>query len=352
MSKEPTKQRAKNPTRFDAPHPTAGKLPASSPSAEPSLAEAVAGIEPSANAEQLHGQANEIAKYLLEKQRELDQRENELRTSMPVVSPAGERGEPWPAETEQATRETAKLAAGAPGKWTEALAEQQRRLTEAEAILRSQRAQLAENRAQIEAASRAAYDVIKLAKQQLAASQACFERDQDAATRLLTKQREELRKREAASQRLREDAFKARQETLELRLMLEETWLELHDAAPPDVVVRRVATARDELAEHFSTTARALEQHWQTLQQSTERLGARADELREQRAALSSWLESRQAELDNQAAQLQAREAELEREQQQLKLREQRWASERDDLRARVAQLLLSAPQDPSPNYS
>jgi hypothetical protein len=147
--------------------------------------------------------------------------------------------------------------------------------------------------------------------------------------------------REEALRLLREETSWIHHETLEIRMVVEQTWAELVEVCSPAKITQQLARSRQQLADVFLLQKQELQECRDALDELIARLDDRADQLRKQRGEFESWAARRQEEIETQAARLVARETELEREEKRLAKARNDWSSERLHLQNRLRKLLL-----------
>ena len=151
---------------------------------------------------------------------------------------------------------------------------------------------------------------------------------------------ETLAKHRAAVEQLRNDAARMHRESIELRLVSEQVWLELARNVPAAELTRSLAALRQRLAEHYREANEQLAAQQAELVRLAARLDDQQRRLLEQREQTRTWIASQQQEIEAQSARLVAREQELDRQEELARQQDQRWQKERRELREQIRHLL------------
>ena len=350
--------------RLDAPHPVGELL--SKSGAEPAAASEIAERYPVESppvadepaSEQLQRQALQLAGHLRDRQRELDVREAELNSRLAQ----------WETEARAvrlsfAERE-AELVDG-----TETLAEERRDFLSQSQSLVAREAEIASRLTQVAERENKASDREKsLAEREsevrrrlarLAAVEAEQQRvkpragprrtDEPAATLReqvaqeyrqamagLEQQREQLRRRAEHLHQCRlalrvthDDLARLHQDTLEMRLAMEELWAQLSGAAPPAALIQSLGEIRAKLADQSQAAQAALSEEQKEIERLRGELAAQYEKLAEQKAQFETWAAARTEQCRAETSRLLAREEELNRREAFCRERSQRWAAER-----------------------
>jgi hypothetical protein len=214
------------------------------------------------------------------------------------------------------------------------------RLHEAEQLLSEQREELDDQRRQL------AEERAELARR-IAEQNAAWEARSTEAGELwrrrreaLSRRAEQLDHRRTAVEALYAEAMNAHRETLEMRLAIEQMWLELQGAHAPAAITQSLAEARRKLAEHAQHSTASFAEQREELHSLADRLTAQQVKLRQQREELDREAAARHREIEQQAAWLAAREQELNRQERDFREAERRWADEKRDLQRRLREAL------------
>lgn len=164
---------------------------------------------------------------------------------------------------------------------------------------------------------------------------------------LLASHAQSLNERQARLDRLRDELEQTHRESLELRLAVEEVWLELRQAAGREETEQRVAAVRQELAGSWQRQHAALERERRELGQMQAVLDAERRQLDDDRRQLADWLGRRAAELKQSEERLQQLAREVEGREEQWRRAHAGWIREKAEaervIRGLLGQLTDSA---------
>lgn len=157
---------------------------------------------------------------------------------------------------------------------------------------------------------------------------------------ILTLHAENLESRRQRLDRLRDELERTNRETLEIRLAVEQTWSELTETEDPQLVMRRVESARLDLNDHYQRRRDTIASERAELQEIEQELVRRREAFRQERGEFAGWITQREEQL---AIREQALNAEMkrvrEREEGWQMVRE-RWQAEKLEAEAVIRDLL------------
>ncbi len=231
--------------------------------------------------------------------------------------------------------------------WQEELTKRRLQIHQAEQLHREQQEQLdlqrrklAEEQAELwrrAAEQSAAWD------ERATAAEKLWKRRRQA----LNRRAEQLDQRRAAVEALYEETMQTHAETLEMRLAIDQLWLELQGAHPPAALTQSLAEARRKLTEHSQQAYASLRQQREEVQSLVARLAEQQSRLQSQREELEQWAKTQHQHVEEQAARLVAREQALDLQERRFHERERSWAEEKRDLQQRLREAItqtLGAP--------
>lgn len=215
-----------------------------------------------------------------------------------------------------------------------------RRLEEAEALLASEQQAVAEARRRLEE------DTVSARRWQEAQRKALAE-ERSRQQAALGRRHEALRQRAAqldaraeSLEQLRRDLTATERETLEMRVAVQELWLQLCGRGAPAAMLQSLAEARARLAAQYREAGGEFDAAEKRLRQAAKELAEQLAEAKEQRRQFQSWADERQLAIERQAARLVAREQELDMQEQRFRDQEHRWGEQRLAYRRQIRRLL------------
>jgi hypothetical protein len=214
-----------------------------------------------------------------------------------------------------------------------------RRLDEAEALLAAEHEALAEAKRRAEE-DRVAWRAIREAERQSwdeerARQEAALARRHET----LGERSRQLDARAESLEQLRTDLAAAQRETLEIRVAVQELWLQLSGRIPAAAAMQSLAEARAKLSAHYRDAGGAFVETERRLRQSAGQLAEQLAQVKEQRRQFQAWADERQAAIERQAARLVAREQELEAQDQRHREQERSWSEQRLAYRREIRRL-------------
>ncbi|MEN6407575.1 MAG: hypothetical protein ABFC77_14025 [Thermoguttaceae bacterium] len=344
--------------RIDPPHEVRQE-----PSADPVVANHAAAAEPVG--EPVRMQADQLAGYLRDRQRELDHREAQMNSQIARLESEARAARLW---LEQREAELAARNDEASQQYQEQerqLAERESRLTAAEAALRkkskpteseqeaetqrfletlaARQQQLEEAEAQLTEArdetqklheriseERQEMDRRRVAeREQWATEQAAAMADLERKRQAVQRRADQVDQCENALKQLRGELESMHRETLEIRLATEELWARMAGDAPPAALTQSLSRLRAKLAEQYSLADAELVRQKKELETIRGDLVHQYETLVAQKRTIEQWIAGRQEECQQQAARLVAREQQLLDEEMHYRQQAQRWQVER-----------------------
>jgi hypothetical protein len=328
--------------------------------------------------EPLQRQAAQLAEYLQGRQRELDHREARQNAELAQLESDVRTARMWLSEQED---DIVRRRTASDVREKELLARLQR-LAAAEAVLRRKAgsaSSLANYSDREETIRQAAADLKRrqreweAAENRLASAQAETEKlhEQLSAERAalreeirverrrlvelerqaaaeLGKKRELLERRgeqmdqgRAALKQLRGELQQLHRETLEIRLATEELWTQLSGSATPAAMTRSLGRIRSQLADQYRVANAELLERKKELETIRDQLVEQYEKLVEQKRQFDQWRIDRQAESEQQAAELSAREREIKDRQSLFDNHERRWQLDRLEYEQEIRRLRL-----------
>jgi hypothetical protein len=219
------------------------------------------------------------------------------------------------------------------------LAEREREWKLAEQLLREHAAQLDRDQAAL-AADRRAWEEHKSREQEelRSASQARFAEIDSHQQRLEARQ-EWLERQRAGVEQLRSEVLALHRQSLEMRLVAEQLWSQITSRLSPTEATHTAAQLRLKLSEQFQLEEDSLQSRRQELVVLGERIAAQHADLKQLQAGLREWATARQAEIEQQAAELVERELALDSAQQQHRQAQHAWQADRRRLEQKLREL-------------
>ncbi len=158
--------------------------------------------------------------------------------------------------------------------------------------------------------------------------------------RQLTRREAELDQREQALERIAEQLRAAQRESLEMRLAMEETWLQLQGVLAPAALTRSIGQLRSRLADHFRLESEELRRQRTELESVRLELAEQLNAVHHERQELQRCTLLREQEVQQRAERLTAREADLDAQQRHYDAAERRWESQRTAYQQEIQRLL------------
>jgi hypothetical protein len=349
--------------RVDAPHPVAELLSQSGAEAavESAVAQRCSVAPPVADeppSEQLRLQALQLATHLRDRQKELDAREAELNSRVAqwenearaVRLSLAEREADMAVGAETLAHERSEFHSRSQllvdsetqvSSYQKQLSERERRLSERERKLSERERDVNRRLARLATVEAAQHDRGPASKRGAAVSSDATLREQLAqeyrlALADLQQKREEVgRRAEHLHQcrlslgRTRDELTRLHQDTLEMRLAMEELWVQLSGAAPPAALIQSLGRIRAKLAEQSSQAHTELCEERKELERLRGELAAEHETLAQRKEQFERWAASRTENCQQEASRLLAREEQLRRREVLHREQSQRWAAER-----------------------
>jgi chromosome segregation ATPase len=152
-------------------------------------------------------------------------------------------------------------------------------------------------------------------------------------------QEESLAKRAAAVEQTRADLVRVHQETLEIRLVLEQLWGQLGDRLGAAELSRAVAAGRARLADEYRLAGQSLAEQRKEVDEVAQRLTEQQSRLRRQRTEIQEWLARRNQDLHERETRIAVREERLGRADQAVADLHRQLEQERFAAQKRLAEL-------------
>ncbi len=131
-------------------------------------------------------------------------------------------------------------------------------------------------------------------------------------------------------------------ETLEIRLVTEELWVQLSGAAPPAALTRSLGSIRTKLADQYRQANAELADRKKELETIRSQLLEQHEALVEQRRRFEQWVAGCQEECQQEASRLAAREQQFHHKEVELCEQSQRWQAERMKCQQEIRRLQLA----------
>ena len=364
-----------------APEPDAHAAIAESPLELPPQSAADAG-QRRVDLEELQRQAEQLAHFLRDRQRDLDHREAQLNAEVAILetelrkerlclaerqADLDERARRLDAREEEILERLDRLAAADAALKRKAEAETERAGTPAARPLENldvaRRSADAEHKRQdLEDAEKRlaeAHKDIREFQEQLIARRREFDEEMHRERQsLVARQRQGLaeleNKRQTLQQRgahldrcrsglleLRAELQRIHRETLETRLATEELWLKLSGGAAPAALTRSMSRIRSRLADQYRMANAELAKRKEELESVRDQLVEQFRSLAQQKRELQRGVAGRQQETQRQAAEMTAREQALFEQQARFEEQSQQWKIERMQYEQEVRRLRL-----------
>ncbi len=154
------------------------------------------------------------------------------------------------------------------------------------------------------------------------------------------RQQTELANRAGALEALRADVLRAQQETLEMRLAIEELWSQLSERMPPAALAQSLGKVRLRLTEEFRLAKAELTAEKAKIKQLAEQVADQHHALAEKRQQLQGWLSGRLRDFEQLSAQLAERERQLDERRLAVESERSQWQAERFRLEQELRKLL------------
>lgn len=336
--------------RFDPPHP----LPHASREADPrgTLPAELEGDMPGDEEELTALQAEQLAALLRRRERDLDRREAALHARLAAIDHRLRMARLAEAAAESSLEPAVEEELAKRGRTERDLEGTDDGLPRpaADAWSRLAREQLL----QLESALKQwEHDQQWVRQQQhrserlLAEQRRAWEEEQQRREQALRQRAAELQRRQQALGKLQQDVFEVHRRTLETRLAVEQVAARLNEQAPPELLERRLAEARRQLAAHQQQFDQVLLERTGQLRQWAERLQRERDRLQSEREELRQWAAHVDGEVEAQAARLIAREQELDRRERRLRDQQLAWTRQQRNFWQSVTPLAPQAQRRP-----
>ncbi|QDT62945.1 coiled-coil domain-containing protein [Calycomorphotria hydatis] len=183
--------------------------------------------------------------------------------------------------------------------------------------------------------------------ERFAVDRANWERQRDVDHSEIEQQRtqlaartEELSARQQRLDHLREELDQTHRENLELRVAVEEAWVELTRKAGTEDAQRRIATARKQVVEHFDRQEDLLRKDRQRLSTERAAIDQMTTQLEEQRRSLADWYREREGILLQREEQLAQQTKSRDAREKLWTQLQQRWLDEKAKAEKIIRELL------------
>jgi len=334
-------------------------------------------------AEQIRLQADQLAAHLRSRQKELDHREAEMNARIAKLESEARAVRLWLDEREndlasrgeelarhqqellvqqrEVERRLARLAAAETAQQkrfsaSTAQPEQKEESARVAAALAVRKKQLDEAEARLaEAQTEAQHLGEQLSSQrrtfaeEIAATRGQMTAEHQRAMAELEQKRQAVQRRadhvdqcRAALKTLRTELERMHRETLEIRLVTEELWVQLSGAAPPAALTRSLGSIRTKLADQYRQANAELADQKKELETIRSQLLEQHEALVEQRQRFEQWVAGCQEECRQEASRLAAREQQFHHKEVELCEQSQRWQAERMKCQQEIRQLQLA----------
>ncbi|MCE5302831.1 MAG: hypothetical protein LLF97_06940 [Planctomycetaceae bacterium] len=364
--------------RIDPPHEIQQEPAAESSAATP--ATVPEPVDP-----QVRAQADQLAGYLRNRQRELDHRESQINSQLAQLESETRSARLWleqretelnarhdelskqqdARERQLASRETRLSAAEATFRkkakltpseqeaetqqFLETLATRQQQIEEAEARLAEAQEETRKLHEQISEERRAMDRQRTADRERWAAEQSAAMADLERKRQAVQRRADQVDQCENALKQLRAELESMHRETLEIRLATEELWARMSGDAPPAALTQSLSRLRAKLAEQYSLANAELVRQKKELETIRGDLGRQYETLVAQKCSIEQWVAGRQEECQQQAERLVAREQQLLDEETQYRQQTQRWQVERLNYQQELRRLRAELSQRDEP---
>lgn len=156
----------------------------------------------------------------------------------------------------------------------------------------------------------------------------------------LVERAQQLDARGESLEQLQRDLAAGQRETLELRVAVQELWLQLSGRMAPASMMQAIAESRAKLAANYRSVGGEFEAAEKRLRHAAEQLAKQVSDAKEQRRQFQTWADERQAAIERQAARLVAREQELDAQDQSFREQERAWHEQKQAFRREIRRLL------------
>jgi hypothetical protein len=273
---------------------------------------------------QLRSSQDERAETLAADQRRLEFRQREIETALLRFERLG--------IVEQKMSEVEELA--------DALGMRAGYLDNAEAMLAERQMQLGDKQRQLEHDRLAFENLVTRERRAQAAELEQTNARIDEREKLLTRREAALDQREQALERIAEQLRETQREALEMRLAMEETWLQLQGVLAPAALTRSISQLRGRLADHFRLESEDVRRQRAELESVRHELAEQLSTVHHDRQELQRCTKLREQEIEQRAERLAAREAELDAQQRHYEAAERRWEHQRAEYQQEIQRLL------------
>ena len=318
--------------------------------------------------EQLQRQAEQLAEYLRDRQKELDHREAQLNVEIAQLESDIRNARLWLSERESEEeqrrqeldvremeflerldrlaaadaalqRQTVAKAAESPLDITDreeqirrnaaVLRQRQRELEEAENHLAQAQAETQKFHEQLMNERQELREEINKERQRFIVQQRQALGELEKKHQVLQRRSEHMDQFRAALMQLRAELQQMHRETLEFRLATEELWIHLSGAAPPAALTHSLGRIRNRLAEQYRLANSELVEQKKEIKSIRDQLIEQYDKLVEQKRQFERWMECKQGESEQEASMLIAREQAILQQQTRFEEDAERWQVER-----------------------
>jgi hypothetical protein len=117
---------------------------------------------------------------------------------------------------------------------------------------------------------------------------------------------------------LRSELGEMHRETLDVRLAIEELWVQLSGTTPPGTLAESLAEMRNRLSQHYRESAADLERQKSELETARTEMAEQLDAVMKRKHEIDDWARRQEGELRQQAKRLRDREADIQRREADL----------------------------------
>ena len=245
----------------------------------------------------------------------------------------------WEHQRSREEQELAQDRARLEAEYQARLAERESEWKLAEQLLREHAAQLDRDQAAL-AAERRAWEAQKSRSQQeLEGEKQAVLAEIEGHRQRLNARQDWIQQQKDSLEQLRSEVLSMQRESLEMRLVAEQLWTQITGRLSPAEATHTVAQLRLKLSEQFKLEEDNLQARREELVALGERITAQHAELKQLQSGLREWAAAREAEIEQQAAELVQRELALDAEQEQHRQAQHAWQADRRRLEQDIREL-------------
>jgi hypothetical protein len=219
------------------------------------------------------------------------------------------------------------------------LAERESEWKAAEKLLREHAAQLDRDQAALAAERRAWEEQKSRERQELQSEKHARLAEIDSHQQRLDARQDWLERQKAGVEQLRSEVLALHRQSLEMRLVAEQLWSQITGRLSPTEATHTIAQLRLKLAEQFQLEEDNLEAKRRELVALGERIAGQHAELKQLQSGLREWATARQAEIEQQAAELVQRELALDVAHDEHRQAQHTWQADRRRLEQQLREL-------------